>query len=528
MKRSLIWVLTLSMAATLIGLISVQAYWIREALEVRDSQLRQAVNNALQQVVSELEAHETYAMLQNTLTLKGFYRNGPQTYGKFNYKYRTPQDSVNIEFRFSTDSTMVNTADANEIFLLRPDSLDEALFKLSTSGGESSPEKILYNKLNQLQEQTLKAIDHRQEKSIWVEQLIDKLLDEKIDMNERFDRRTLDNIIKKAFVNHGLNTTYAFAVKNQSDSILIFSDNYINMDSEHCYKVQLFPNDYFAEPTYLHMHLPLQRSADFDSFRFMASSSMVLVAIILFIFAITLYIIFKQKKLSEIKNDFVNNMTHELKTPISTVLLASQMLKDKSIPLEAKNIDVLTQMIEDESTRLSYQVEKVLQMAIFDKGHINLKIRQIDVNALIESVCENFQLKLKNRNAELILSLNAQKSLINADENHIKNVFFNLLDNAIKYSGENPKIEISTYVTKAGVCISVKDQGIGISRDNLKRIFDRFYRVPTGNLHDVKGFGLGLSYVKKILDEHKAEIKVESELNKGSVFSMTFPMATSA
>lgn len=528
MKKSVIWILTLSMAATLIALISVQAYWIREALEVRDSQLRQAVNNALQQVVGELEAHETYAMLQNTLTLKGYYRNGPQTYGEFNYRYRTPQDSMNIEFRFSTDSTMINPTKPNEIFLLRPDSLDAALYQLSTSGGDESPEKKLYNKLSQLQEQTIQSLDKRKDKSVWVEQLVDKLLNEKISMNERFDRNTLDDIVKKALSNHGLNAEYSFSIKDQNDSILMFSDNYSNMDSEHCYKVQLFPNDYFAEPTYLHMHLPEQRSADFDSFRFMAISSMVLVIIILLIFAITLYIIFKQKKLSEIKNDFVNNMTHELKTPISTVLLASQMLKDKSIPLESKNIDVLTQMIEDESTRLSYQVEKVLQMAIFDKGHINLNLKQINVNNLLESVSENFQLKLKNKNAELKIHLNAQKPMIQADENHIKNVFFNLLDNAIKYSRENPKIEITTYDTKNGVAISVRDEGIGISRDNLKRIFDRFYRVPTGNLHDVKGFGLGLSYVKKIIDEHKGDVKVDSELNKGSVFLITFPVALGA
>lgn len=238
----------------------------------------------------------------------------------------------------------------------------------------------------------------------------------------------------------------------------------------------------------------------------------------------TVYIIYRQKKLSEIKNDFVNNMTHELKTPISTISLASQMLNDPSIPIESKNISHITGIIVNESKRLGFQVEKVLQMAIFDRGKINLKLKETDIHEFLNGIINNFNVQIKIRNGIIRQDFMAEKAFAAIDEVHFTNLIVNLFDNAVKYCNVEPDITVSTRSRKNTIIISVRDNGIGISRDHQKRIFEKFYRVPTGNIHNVKGFGLGLSYVKLITEAHAGSIMLESEIGKGSVFNISLPL----
>ena len=278
-----------------------------------------------------------------------------------------------------------------------------------------------------------------------------------------------------------------------------------------------------AEPNYLHIYFPKRSGYLLRETGFTIIPTFILTALLIAIFSYAIMIIFRQKKLSNIKNDFINNMTHELKTPISTISLASQMLQDGSVTNTPKTIEHVSKVIFQESKRLSFQVEKVLQMAVFNEGRLKFKLKELDVNKMIETVITNFELRVKNKNGTITSNITAVNPMVKADEVHLTNVIFNLLDNAVKYSKEIPEITVSTLNKKEQVIIVVQDKGIGISKEHQKQIFDRFYRVPTGNVHNVKGFGLGLSYVKKVIDSHQGIIKVESALNKGTKFSILFP-----
>jgi two-component system phosphate regulon sensor histidine kinase PhoR len=293
------------------------------------------------------------------------------------------------------------------------------------------------------------------------------------------------------------------------------------------YKRLLFDKENQLKPDFLCIYFPEQRSELLKATAYLVFPSIFLTFIIISIFVLTLQIILRQKKLSMIKNDFINNMTHELKTPISTISLASQMLKDNSVTHTAKTIDHISGVIYEESKRLSNQVEKVLQMAVFNEGRLKLKFAQIDINQLVASAAANFEIRVSTASGELRTQLLAENSYIKGDDVHITNVIFNLLDNAVKYSKEKPFIELSTENKNGFVVVQVKDHGIGIPKEHQTQIFERFYRVPTGNVHNVKGFGLGLSYVKRIVDVHNGKIKVESTVGKGTRFRIYFPIKNS-
>jgi signal transduction histidine kinase len=332
-------------------------------------------------------------------------------------------------------------------------------------------------------------------------------------------------LIRNELDHNGIFLPFEFAVLDNKRDIVMQSEAFNTKTKAKLFGGRLSPNDLMSSPNILTLYFPTQKNYLIKSLGFMGISSVLLTFVILITFGFTIYIILRQKKVSEIRNDFVNNMTHELKTPISTISLASQMLNDNSIPNAMKNIEHLSRVINDESKRLGYQVEKVLQAAIFEKGRINLKLRRLDIHELINNVVKNFIIQVKNREGQIIKNLDAEYSIVNIDEIHFANILLNLLDNAIKYSKGQPHITVSTLNKKGGMIIIVEDKGIGISKDNQKRIFEKFYRVPTGNVHDVKGFGLGLSYVKKIVEEHNGKISLESELNIGTKFEIQIPVA---
>jgi two-component system phosphate regulon sensor histidine kinase PhoR len=346
-------------------------------------------------------------------------------------------------------------------------------------------------------------------------------------ISDRVKSEYLKRVLELELRDRGILSQYKYCVKSTvggKTEIVLGDPDYNPTKGTKEYKTPLFYDQASAKPNFLVVYFPDQHAEHIKAMSNVVLPSLILILIIIGIFVFTLQIILRQKKLSQIKNDFINNMTHELKTPISTISLASQMLKDNSLVHSTSTINHISGVIFDESKRLSSQVEKVLQMAVFNEGKLKLKFTAIDLNQIISQAASNFEIRLTNSNGTLETSILAENPVINGDEVHITNVIFNLLDNAEKYSKEIPKIEILTENKGSWVIVQIKDYGIGISKENLIQIFERFYRIPTGNVHNVKGFGLGLSYVKRIVEEHHGKIKVESTVGKGTKFRIYFPV----
>jgi two-component system phosphate regulon sensor histidine kinase PhoR len=250
--------------------------------------------------------------------------------------------------------------------------------------------------------------------------------------------------------------------------------------------------------------------------------SVLFTTIIITAFLLTLKTMLSQKKLSEIKSDFINNMTHEFKTPIATIQLATDALKNEKVINNKEQILYYSGIIKEENRRMNKQVEKILQSAQLERDEIKLQLKKLDVHTVIQKVAENVTLQMEEAHAQLTTTLNATNSVIYADEVHFSNIIFNLIDNAIKYSKENPVIHIETNNAGQSIQLKVSDNGIGMSKETANHIFEKFFRAHTGNLHDVKGFGLGLTYVRKIVDAHGGKIHVDSELGQGTTFTLTF------
>lgn len=252
--------------------------------------------------------------------------------------------------------------------------------------------------------------------------------------------------------------------------------------------------------------------------------TVVIIALVFIFFGYAVWVILKQKRLSDVKNDFINNMTHELKTPISTISISSEVLLKPNITDDAERVHQYARIIYNENKRLENQVERVLQLATLEKEKIVLKKSEIDMHDLITQISENFKPAVQTAGGTVELELRAADFMIEGDKVHISNIINNLLDNARKYSENSPEIKIKTVNEKNGISVFIKDNGIGISAEAQKMIFDKFYRVPTGNVHNVKGFGLGLYYVKFMVEEHGGRVEVESEKGKGSTFKVYFPL----
>jgi two-component system phosphate regulon sensor histidine kinase PhoR len=326
----------------------------------------------------------------------------------------------------------------------------------------------------------------------------------------------------------GINLDYEYAVVDKQSKRSLFT-NFVPEDKTAVltsdFSIKLFPNDITGKDHFLTVFFPRQTSFLVRQIWLTMTSSIFLVLLIIFLFGYTIHAILKQKKLSEIKNDFINNMTHEFKTPISTVSLACEALQDNEIKKNREFMENYIRIIQDENNRLRRQVDKVLQMATIDKKEYKLKMVDINVHEVIEKAISHINLQVQKRGGRIEKRLIADNFRIITDEIHLTNIIYNLLDNANKYSHDEPQINVETEDHHQGILVRIRDRGIGMTREELNKIFEKFYRVPTGNLHDVKGFGLGLAYVKTMLNALGGQVKVQSTPGIGSTFEIILPLS---
>ncbi|MDR3046560.1 MAG: HAMP domain-containing histidine kinase [Bacteroidales bacterium] len=339
-------------------------------------------------------------------------------------------------------------------------------------------------------------------------------------------RTKIDTLLKEALGTRIRGHKFDFAIYNGFTTQFVIEPKFTLPDnilsSEFVFSLK--PNDRFLAPHYLILYFPQERTIYFDMMSTIAILIISLLAVILIIAGFTLYHLYRQKKNTDVRDDFVNNMTHEFKTPIATISLACEAISDESIRDNRDLQRSYVEIIRDENERLKNMVANILQLAQMKKGQLKMNFEKHDMHTLIHSIADSVSLQINSNNGCLILKLEAENSLLFADHDHIENAIYNLVDNAIKYSNGSPYIEIGTYNDKKNFVFYVKDKGIGIAKHHTKRIFREFYRISKGNVHNNKGFGLGLDYVKKIVSLHNGDINVESELNKGTIFTVSLPI----
>ena len=338
----------------------------------------------------------------------------------------------------------------------------------------------------------------------------------------------IDTLLRFELHNKGIDLPFSYEVTTSNSDSLIFSKaNDVTgakpeFDNMHIYQTLIFSRDVINDPGLIRLAFPQKNTLILNKMTASMATTGGLLVVLIFCFGYTIFSILRQKKVSEMKTDFINNMTHEFKTPVSTIMIASEALKDSEIAVDRSRVARLANIIYEENERLGSHIERVLNIARIEKNDFKLEKRPLDVNEMIAVVVDSMELKLQKCNAKTILNLEAENAVISADELHFSNVIYNLIDNAIKYSTNEPEITISTQNKNGQVIIKVADKGIGMSRDQQTKIFEQFYRIPTGNLHDVKGFGLGLSYVNTVVKRLNGMISVKSEKEKGSEFELKF------
>ncbi|MFM6954556.1 MAG: sensor histidine kinase [Sphingobacteriaceae bacterium] len=360
-----------------------------------------------------------------------------------------------------------------------------------------------------------------------LQDLAQELGTSKLPLNKRIQSGVLDKMLRKELKSKGINGGFSYRIQ-QADLPKIMETESVSGDHSHIgevYKTQLFPKEMIRESGWLLVSFPNKSNYILAKMTWIMALSVGLLLILLGSFGYTLQLILRQKKISEMKTDFINNMTHEFKTPVATIMIASEALKDEEVSGDRARIERLANIIYDENVRLGDHIERVLHLAKVDKEDFKLENRALELNTLLAAVSDSMSLQLQKQKASIKLDLQAKNDVVLADELHLSNVVFNLLDNALKYCNGEANIELSTYNQGNQVVLSVKDNGIGMSKEQIHKIFDQFYRIPTGNVHNVKGFGLGLSYVNTIVRLLKAEIKLKSEKHKGSTFEISIPLA---
>ena len=517
MRKSTIWLLAVVMAFAFAGLLFLQVKYVSIILKKSSEQFNETVKRSLHQVSKNLELDETQRYLEEDLKRDE------------SYYLQNNQDPQEIAQTITQQKLQIKDANGNILQIDQLHSFSQKFEPLSSLDKKQTSNNIISTSQD-LQKTLMRRLKYQN--ALMPEVLVNILNTANLKpIQERVDFKKLNNYLKSEFINNGLNLPFIFFVINK-DGKTVYQSGEIKKEpiASDIITYVLFPNDPPSKLNYLKVYFPTKGDYISSSVTFIVPS--VLFSLILLVtFIFTIYIVFRQKRLSEMKNDFINNMTHELKTPVSTISLAAQMLKDSDITKSPDVFKHISGVINDETKRLGFLVEKVLQMSLFERQKAAFKLKEVDANDLVISVANTFVLKVEKYDGSLDIDLQATDSSIYVDEMHITNVLFNLMDNAVKY--RRPEVPLTLMVrtwndNNGKLLISVEDNGIGIKKEYLKKVFDRFFRVPTGNVHDVKGFGLGLADVRKIIEDHKGTIRAEmGPGNVGTKFIITLPLIKS-
>ncbi|WP_456460397.1 sensor histidine kinase [Reichenbachiella sp.] len=524
--------LILAMGLALVGLVVFQVYWIESIISANEEAFKRDVQDALTSVAQKLEKKE--AMI---VAVDNFHTN-------FAFKSPSESDSNQYELIESTfEKKVIQVQDYAKDSSRRPEwlsfyfdsekndpKLKNVSITLTETPSNDSDEEIFIKEgevdsiiTNNIEYQ--KRLKRIAKKSEYVQLAMHELFAGVKSLNSRIDAQEADSLLKSSLQDRGIELPFDFGIFDPLEerfTIQQIADSRSELQSSDL-RASLFPNDIMGAAGYLVVRFPDQQTYLLGKIWVTLLSSLIFIVIILVCFSFAIHTIFRQKKLSEIKSDFINNMTHEFKTPISTVSLACEALRDDQI----RNTEGLSErylgIIHDENKRLGLQVEKVLQMAVIERNDFKLKLEQVNVHEIIEKALANIQIQVTSKGGQISTDLLAINQTITADQMHLTNIVYNLLDNANKYSADKPAIKIMTIDHAKGIMIKIIDKGIGMSKEVVNKIFEKFYRIPTGNLHDVKGFGLGLAYVKNMVEAHGGNIQVKSELKKGSEFTVFLP-----
>mgnify|MGYP003516489743 CR=1 FL=1 len=511
MKKKTIWTIATIMGLSFLALLFLQVSYIEEMVRMKKEQFDESVYRALYQASRNLGLNDTLRDLEKDINAKENKKGKDINVDDGMMATQTHQGTA-----ADTNGKMYSTFELKAM-KTKPSLTPKAMILKSDNGSISQTKKSMQEMVRN--------------RYIYQKSMLDEVVYNILysasnkPLKDRINFKMLDQDLKAEMMNNGINIPYHFTVSTQDGREVYRCPDYSDEGEENTYAQVLFRNDPQTKMGVVKVHFPDMNSYIFSSVRFMVPSiAFTLILLVTFIF--TIVIIFRQKRYSEIKNDFINNMTHELKTPIASISLAAQMLNDDSVKKSEAMLKHLSGIVTDESKRLRFLVEKVLQMSMFDRKKAVFKKKKLDLNEMVENVANSFTLRVEHTGGKIYTSIEAIDSAMYVDEVHFQNVINNLIDNAVKYRKQDKPLDIylRTWNDNEFLYLSIKDTGIGIKKENLKKVFEKFYRVHTGNRHDVKGFGLGLAYVKKIINLHNGEIHVDSEYGVGTKFIIKLPV----
>ena len=528
------------MALSIIGITLVQINWIRNAVRMVNESFNNAVFISLNNAAGEIESMRKMNFFNNFGISNNFSSSDSsgnvEGYFSFGSTVSLGDNSLSINIGNSTSGKSKNSGKSDvQKHIIFPDKArypDDSVTVVISSPDNSGNIRILKQgqKVSPGSEsihiQQKEFIDWAKKRSAEISNLSDQMIAElyQSEKTMELDNNEISNSLHQYLSYSGVNTPFEFAViKNGVVGEGTFKKASKNEFLKSPYKVSLFPDNIFKRNVLLSVVFPERTNYVMGSMTWVLGGSLLFSLFIFSTFAMSLYFIIRQKKISEMKSDFINNMTHEFKTPIATISLAADTITNPRVINDENSIKHFIGMIKKENSRMNKQVETILQIASLDKKEIEFSFERTSLHKIIERAVETIEIQVQQRQGTLRIELNAVNDMVSGDTEHLISLVHNLLDNAIKYSPTAPEITVQTSNTRNGIVLAVEDKGIGMTKSVQSKIFERFYRLSSGNVHDVKGFGLGLNYVRAIVDAHKGEISVISEPDKGSRFEIFLP-----